>query len=84
MHIGTIMIVKHSIESTTDESDALYTLVTAVCLAEYPSVEAQTAAIISAKDSFKIALDMLVDKAFRTGQKIGKSKADKMKKCVVY
>lgn len=71
------MIVKHSIESTTEESDVLYSMVTAVCLAEYPSVEAQTAAIISAKDSFKIALDMLVDKAFRTGQKIGKSKADK-------
>lgn len=71
------MIVKHSIESTTEESDVLYSMVTAVCLAEYPSVEAQTSAIIFAKDSFKIALDMLVDKAFRTGQKIGKSKADK-------
>lgn len=71
------MIVKHSIESTTDESDALYSMVTAVCLAEYPSVEAQTATIISAKDSFKIALDTLIDRAFRTGQKIGKSKADK-------
>jgi len=71
------MIVKHSIESTTDESDAMYSMVTGICLAEYPTVEAQTAAIIFAKDSFKVALDTLIDRAFRTGQKIGKSKADK-------
>lgn len=71
------MIVKHSIESTTDESDVLYSMVTGVCLAEYPTVEAQSAAIITAKESFKVALDTLIDRAFRTGQKIGKSKADK-------
>jgi hypothetical protein len=71
------MIVKHSIESTTDESDAMYSMVTGICLAEYPTVEAQTAAIMAAKDSFKVALDVLIDTAFTYGQKIGKSKADK-------
>lgn len=70
------MIVKHSIESTTDESDTLYSMVTGICLAEYPTVEAQTAAIMAAKDSFKVALDMLIHTAFTYGQKIGTSKAD--------
>lgn len=70
------MKVKHSVETEDMEVDMLYSMVTAICLAPYPTVEEQNAAIIAGKESFKTKLDELVLKAFKVGCKIGKKKAD--------
>jgi hypothetical protein len=70
------MKVKHSVETEDVEADLLYNMVTAICLAPYPTVEEQNAAILAAKLEFKTKLDELVLKAFKVGCKIGKKKAD--------
>jgi hypothetical protein len=70
------MKVKHSIETEPAECDMLYDMVTSVCLAAYPSVEAQTEALSITKDAFKAKLDEYVARAFAVGQRVGKNKAD--------
>ena len=70
------MKVKHSIETEPAECDMLYGMVTSVCLAAYPSTEAQTEALMSAKMVFKAKLDEYVARAFAVGQRVGKNKAD--------
>lgn len=70
------MKVKHSVVTDDMECADLYTIATTVCLATYPTVEEQNAAIMAAKDAFKVKLDELVAKAFKLGSKIGKKSAD--------
>lgn len=70
------MKIKHSVETEDEEVSLLYDMVTSICLAPYPTVEEQNAAIIAGKIAFKKALDELVLKSFKVGCKIGKKKAD--------
>ena len=70
------MKVKHSVETEDVEVTMLYDMVTSICLASYGTVEEQLASIAAAKLVFKEHLDMLVQKAFKVGAKIGKDKAD--------
>lgn len=70
------MKVKHSVETEDVEVTMLYDMVTSICLASYGTVEEQTAAIAAGKMLFKDKLNSLIQKAFKVGAKIGKSKAD--------
>lgn len=70
------MKVKHSIETEDVECDALFDMVTRICLATYSSTDEQAMAMANAKPLFKAKLDEYVASAFKVGQKVGKYKAD--------
>lgn len=70
------MKVKHSVETEDLEAEVLYSMVTAICLAPYPTVEEQNMAIVAGKHTFKDELDELVLKAFDVGFKIGMNNAN--------
>ena len=67
------MIIKHAIESEDTEALALFELVSSVCLTTYSSAEEQAVHVEAAKLTFKVALDDLVCKAFKVGQKVCKA-----------
>ena len=71
------MLVKHSIESEEMECDALFGIATEVCLRVYGTPEEQTMAMNASKIVFKAKLDEYLAGAFKVGQKVGKTKADK-------
>lgn len=70
------MKIKHAIYSEQADIDALLGNYKAVCLATYASVTDQEAAIKAAEADLSLKLDMMLQKAFKYGKKIGKSKAD--------
>ena len=72
------MKVRHTVETNDSEVEALYSMVSGICLATYPSVEEQTAAVVAGKVAFKSALDELIAKAFKIGTKMGKKSSDTM------
>jgi len=72
------MKVKHTVETNDAEVDVLYSMVSSICLATYPTVEEQNAAVVAGKVAFKKALDDLVAKAFKCGTKLGKKSSDTM------
>ena len=72
------MKVKHTVETNDAEVETLYSMVSGICLATYPTMEEQTAAVVAGKVSFKNALDELIAKAFKIGTKMGKKSSDTM------
>ena len=70
------MKVEHIVSSTSDEVDSLFNMAMTACLMVYPTVEEQSAAILSAKTEFQIQLDSLLCQAYKLGKKIDKVKAD--------
>ena len=70
------MKIKHSVVTEDMEADELYSMVTALCLAPYPTVEEQNMAIVAGKHTFKHELDELILKAFDVGCKIGMNNAN--------
>lgn len=72
------MKVKHSVMTEDSECADLYVIATTACLATYPTIEEQNAAILAARDVFKTKLDDLVLKAFKIGKKMGKKSSDTM------
>lgn len=70
------MKIKHSVETEDMEAEVLYSMVTALCLAPYPTVEEQNMAIVEGKHTFKHELDQLVLKSFDVGFKIGMNNAN--------
>ena len=70
------MKIKHAIYSEQSDIDDLLSNYKSVCLATYASVTEQEAAIKAAEADFSIKLDTMLQKAFKYGKKIGKSKAD--------
>lgn len=70
------MKIKHAVILEEDEIDMLFDMVKDVCLMTYPTVDAQTAALESAKIDFETQLNRYMQKAFKYGKKIQKSKAD--------
>jgi len=71
------MWVKHSIETEEAECMLLFSIASEVCLKTYGTPEEQAMAIEAGKVVFKAKLDEYVASAFKVGQKVGKSKADK-------
>lgn len=70
------MKVKHVITSTQDEVDSLFNIAMTACLVVYPTIEEQTAAILSAKTVFQVQLDTLICEAYDIGKRLAKMRAD--------
>lgn len=74
------MKVKHVVYSDQNDLDNLLTNYKAACLAAYATAAEQEAAIKAAEAELSIKLDTLLQKAFKVGKKISKSKLAKVKK----
>jgi hypothetical protein len=68
--------IKHAVYATEDAVNNLYNILVDTALAIYPDTATQAAALLAAKASFEIELNNILHKAFKTGKKIGKEKAD--------
>lgn len=70
------MKIKHTVEASSEEVDALFDICMKACLTSYSTVEEQATAIAAAKVEFEKLLNDYVCQALKLGKKLGKVKAD--------
>jgi hypothetical protein len=70
------MKIKHTVEASAEEVNALFDISMKACLTSYSTVEEQAVAISAAKVEFEALLNNYVSQALKLGKKLGKYKAD--------
>ena len=70
------MKIKHTVEASAEEVNALFDISMKACLTSYSTVEEQAVAISAAKVEFEKLLNDYVSQALKLGKKLGKYKAD--------
>lgn len=70
------MKIKHTVEASSEEVDALFDICMKACLTSYSTVEEQAVAISAAKIEFEKLLNSYVCMAMSLGKKLGKVSAD--------